>query len=329
MRCLLQIIASALVAVTSAIGAHAANGTPVDVPEQALRQFMVGHAPPGVTLAAPQASSTASAQSEPSSIERASALDGTQYLEIAPIFTGSDGNFSYIRFLNANGLLGSPAVTATFNITVVGSPSGRAYGTANIQVPSFGNPQYALQQVLNAANAGALSGGDTAYSLYLQTSNQLVTYQHVIWNSSNGFFENVSICNSAVGYAGAGGSQAQFLMNVYTSSIPAYPSLVFIHNYQDTQVTYQILVTDAASGAVIGTVNLNTAANASYMIPESLFEQSLNWTPTATQYNVTMFFTVANAPAGTLANAVVGQFIFNQSLSAYVNMSTACAASAN
>ena len=109
-------------------------------------------------------------------------LYGRNYAVVAPISTGADGNVSFLRLIN------DTASASTFAVSVVGSPSGRVYGTASIQAPAGASPQYAIATILSLANAGALSGGDTGYALYLQDADQ-VGFQHVIFSAASGFFE--------------------------------------------------------------------------------------------------------------------------------------------
>ena len=57
-------------------------------------------------------------------------LYGRNYAVLAPVFTGADGNLSFVRLANDN------ATASTFIVTVVGSPSGKVYGSVNLRVPA-------------------------------------------------------------------------------------------------------------------------------------------------------------------------------------------------
>jgi hypothetical protein len=233
---------------------------------------------------------------------------------IGPTFNGSDGNTSYIRFPNVG------TAASTYTVTVVGSPSGRTYGSTTYTVPAGASPQYSLSQITAQAGAAALSGGDDSYALYLQDSDQYAGYQHVIYNGGNGFFENVSTCATLLTPAAGG-----VLTNVHTSNLTAYPSQIRIHNYGTQSATYRVTVSDAVTGAAIGTADVSVAANASATYQESYFEQQLHWTPTSSQLHAN--FSIA--PVGTSAfTAVLGSTIFNQQFSAYVSMSEICAINA-
>ena len=241
-------------------------------------------------------------------------LYGRNYAVVAPIFTGGDGNLSYLRLSNG----GSAA--STFIVTVVGSPTGKVYGEANVSVPPTASPQYSITDILSRAGAAPLSGGDTAYSLYLQDGDA-VGFQHVIYNSTSGFFENASVCQ----YNMAAASQP-VLTNVHTSRLATYPAQISIHNYYNAPVSYRVQVFDSATGVFIGNVPFQTAANSTYLIPESYFEQQLGWTPASNQSHINLRFTAEGIDQ---APVIVSNLILSQQLKTYVNMSSACSINDN
>jgi len=242
-----------------------------------------------------------------SSAERQSALDGTQYEVLTPIYTGSAGNISYVR------LFASTQATTTFTITVVGSPSGHIYGTTQVQVPGLASPQYAVTTLLTMANATGFVSGDTSYALYFQTTSGTGAYLHVLYNSVTGFFENLTACKNYL----LPGNFA-YLINVDTSAIPNYPAQIFIQSAAATTATSQVAVIDANNGSIIGTFNMNIGANTVLVLPESFFEQSVGWTPSPSQYNVNLQFSNGSN------DLLVGQSVVNQQLSAYLNITAAC-----
>lgn len=244
---------------------------------------------------------------------RSPGLDGAGYAEIAPTFNGSDGNLSYVRLGN------SGTAAATFRIVVVGSPSGIQYGEGTFQVPANSSPQYSLAQILSAANAGSLTYGDTNYSLYVQGAGGNLSLQHVIYNDANGFFENVSVCKfvAGVNYSGLNSR----LANIHTSLIPGYPAQIYIHNYSRSDATYNAAIYESVTGALMGTLLVTLRANSTYYVPFSWIEQQIGWAPSGNQYHANMAFVAVGS--GSYA-AEVGQYIFNQQLGAYVNMTSRC-----
>jgi hypothetical protein len=281
--------------------------------------YLTGIAPAGLGLAPPSAAAAAerAARAEKAqSAEKAAAINGTLYAVVAPTFNNPAGTLSYIRLFNG------AAGPSNFSITIVGSPSGNTYGTANIQVARSASPQYTLTQILQNANAGPLAGGDTSYSLYIQNPDPMSGYQHVTYNAVNGFFENVSVCSKLLNQALAENTSSAVLTNVHTTRIAAYPSQVELHNYWNAPVTYRVTVLDAATGEVKGAVNVQTAANASYTMPMSFFQNAVGWTPTENQFHANL---VVTDPSGGPPYNLLGQSIVNQQLSATINMSTVCA----
>lgn len=252
-------------------------------------------------------------------LEKPQALTGS-YAVVAPIWTGTDGeNLSYIRLANGKGIV-TPAATATFNITVVGTPSGNVYGTTSIQVPAAASPQYSITDILSAAGAGPLINGDLGYQLYIASDATMnnTAFQHVIFNGKRGFFENVSACQwwPDVNYTG----KNQLLTNVHTSALADYPAYVSIQNYGAAQ-PYSVQIFDARNGDVVGTVTLQIPANSTWFLPFSYFEQQLKWTPAANQQHVNLYVT---SPSQSAFNAYVADFIYNATLDAYVNMTMFC-----
>ena len=249
-------------------------------------------------------------------IERPAALKGSTYTVIAPTYTGGDGNISFLRLYNGND------GNTTFTLTIVGTPSARVYGTATYSVPSQASPQYSMSEILTRANAGALTGSDTGYAIYMRAPSVTAVngFQHVIYNNANGFFENVSACTYSpdVNYADFN----QMLINVHTTALASYPTQVTIHNYQNVSVEYDATVIDARNGEAIGNVLLRLDANASYTVPFSWFEVQLGFKPTANQAHVNLKFNAVEDQGG--PSAVVSQAIYNQPLAAYVGMTLFC-----
>ena len=147
-------------------------------------------------------------------------------------------------------------------------------------------------------------------------------YQHVTYNAASKFFENVSVCNSLLNQTVSANSSSAVLTNVHTSMIPDYPSQIELHNFWNAAVTYRLTAVDATTGAVINAMNLATAPNASYAIPFTSMQTSLNFQPTASQFHVNLIVT---DPSGAPPYVMLGQSIVNSQLAANISMSTACA----
>ncbi len=297
-------------AILLAAGFASAAAVADDIPTvQIPDAYLTGQAPAGVP-----------GLDRPASTEKPAAINGTLYAVIAPTYDGSNGTQSFFRLFNG------AATATTFSITVVGSPTGRTYGTGTVLVPSNASPQYSLSEIRTIANnAATLNGGDTSYAVYLQNPEVTAGYQHVTYNNGNGFFENASVCSRLLNDAIRTVSNSAVLLNVTTSVPTAYPSTVQIHNVWNAAVTYRFTVVAANDGAIKGSVNVQTAANASYSMPFTFFQNSVTWTPTASQIYANLIVTDVS---GAAPSEILGQSIVNQTLSAEINMTTACAVNA-
>lgn len=286
----------------------------VDVPDR----YLVGRAPTGLTPPADAAIQPAreEAQARPAT-ERAQAMTNTAYTVVAPVFRGEGGSNSFLRFIS-----GTRTPNIATNIWVVATPSGTVLGEAHVIVQRYASPQYSIQQILDAAGVTKLPAGDTGYALYMQSKGETGGdngFQHVLFNSINGFFENASLCtwSTRIDYTNA----QRVLFNIHTSRLPLYPSQVFIHNYNITPTVYEVAIADSRTGVIIGRINLRLEANSSYTVPFTYFETALGWVPNDRQEHANMFL----APVGDAEyNAIIGQYIYNAQFGSLVNMSQVC-----
>ncbi|MDX2221274.1 MAG: hypothetical protein SFV21_00920 [Rhodospirillaceae bacterium] len=247
------------------------------------------------------------------------ALNGSLYAVIAPTYNGAGGTTSFIRLFNGG------AAATNFSVTVQGSPSGNTYGTATISIPVRASQQFSLGDILSRANAGALAGGDTNYSLYIQNPEPSAGYQHVTFNGGNNFFENVSSCKHLLNQSIGAVVASAALINVHTTRLTAFPSQVEIHNFFNGPVTYRLTVIAARTGTIRGTMDVAIAANETRVLTMSSIENQVNWQPATDEQHANI---VVTDPSGAAPNVMLSQSIVNQGLSANISMSTACAVNA-
>lgn len=269
-------------------------------------QFLVSQAPPQFGRSAP----LPAAPSAP--VEKPSAINGLNYTAVGVLFNGQNNNYSYIRFPNGNTI---PAVT---NITVVGVGTGTVYGTAHVTVPSGASTQVSYSDIMAGAGVGSTIGGE-AVSIYLQNNAAYTGFQHVIWNSVSGFFENLSNCTWLSGANYHFLNQA--VVNIDTTNIPAYPSNVTVTNLLGSSVQMALQVYDSVTGAYIGTYNGTAVPNGVYAIPMASIQAAIGWNPGPSQFNANI---VVTSPTTTGFYAVAGQLIYNSQLQTYINMSLIC-----
>lgn len=220
---------------------------------------------------------------------------------------------SYVRFINLN------QAETVFGASIVGSPSGRFYAGAAVTVPGLASRQYSAAEIFAAAGFSTSGLTDTSYSLYLQNSDALTGYQHVFYNGANGYFENASVCPY---FSGQDYSKSnQVLVNVHTSVIQGYPSLVQIHNTTGVAKTYSAIITDANTGAGIKTATFEVPAFGSIAVPFSEVERQTGFTPTAQQNQVNVLVSVNG---GGNFGAVLGHSVINLAASVELNLTQWC-----
>lgn len=261
----------------------------------------------------------APAAANPPARERPQAVNGVLYAVIAPLYV-TPPFLSYIRLVNAG------ATTAMFTITVVGSGTATAYGTAVFNVPTAAILQLPMYQILTAANAMTRHESDVQFSFYIQSTAQLAGYQHVTLHETAHYFENASVCRYLLQDVQKEISNQIMLPSVHTSRLAAvgYPSQIELHNYANAPITYRLFVRDEATGDLLNPRGLDipTQPNASYMIPWAQIERQIGFTPSESQLRVNL---VLIDPAGAPPQVLLSQTILNDVLSVPINMTSTCA----
>lgn len=285
--------------------------TPVEIP----KQYLVGIAPKEWVEQQRGEIDQQRELAERAQSERPKAVLGTTYSVIAPLFNGSDGNLTYIRFGNANP---DPSLlTTTTTVAFVGANTGTLYGQTSYTLPFAASPQYSINEI--RARCTTCGNIPEPYSLYLRNSAAYTGWQHVIYNSGNGFFENASVCRWRANQDYS--ALNQIVVNIHTNRIVGYPSVIFLHNYHNTTQSFIVGVFESQTGNYKGQVLVSAVANGSYTIDASYFPQQVNWTPGPTEFHYNLVFLPA---VGNVFYGLAGQAIFNQQLQAYTNMTQIC-----
>lgn len=243
------------------------------------------------------------------SIERPAALSGYGYTVIGRVFLDEAGNVSYLRLLNLSGS------TATVSVTLIGSPSGRNYGTTQISIANHAARQIPVTELLSAVGLLGPISPDTRIGLYTRSDSAPVTVQHVLYSQSTGFFENMSTCqNSSVSDTNAA------LMNVHTTSITDYVSYVTIYNYTTSAVSYDVQVYEAASGTLKGLVTVSVDPNSTFEQPFSWFQDQVQWSPSPTEYHAN----VVALPTSGSRGALIFHTVYNSRVGVFLNLTNFC-----
>lgn len=250
------------------------------------------------------------AESAPPAVEKpAAAINGFGYTVLGRTFMGADGNLSFLRFLNLSG--SSANVTAT----LLGSPSGRTYGTATVNIANHAARQLSITDLMSAAGITALTGADDRLSVYLRADASPVAVQHVLFRGATGYFENMSTCqNSSVSDSNAA------LMNVHTTAITGFTSYVTIYNYTSNEVAYDVSIYEAGTGAFKGQVSIGIGSNSTFEQPFSWFQDQIQWTPAASEYHAN----IVALPQSGVRTAQVTHTVYNSQLGVFLNLTNFC-----
>lgn len=249
--------------------------------------------------------------------ERPQAVNGALYAVVAPLYV-TPPFLSYLRLFNGGG------TTATFTVTVVGSGTATAYGTATYNVPTAATLQLSMSTVLIAANAVNRHEDDAQFSFYIQSAAPLAGYQHVTLNEDAHYFENAAVCKWTIQEVISKASNQMVLPSIHTSRLAAvgYPSQIELHNYANAPITYRFFVRDETTGALVGQMDFPARANASYTIPWTQVESTIGWNPMENQIRANLIVTDTSGAPPAL---VLGQTIVNESAQVSINMTSMCA----
>ncbi len=264
-------------------------------------------------LLAPQAPSPSRAAESPAVekplVEKSAAISANGYTVQGRMFMGADGNLSYLRFLNLSG------AASTVSAVLVGSPSGRTYGTATVTIPNRASRQFSITDLMAAAGISALDRGDDRFGVYLRADASPVTVQNVLYSGATGFFENMTACqNSAISDTNGA------LMNVHTTAITGFTSYVTIYNYTSSEQGYDIPIYEANTGTFKGQVSISVPANSTFEQPFSWFQDQLSWSPAQTEYHANL---QVLAQSGS-RSAQVMHTVYNAKLGVFLNLTNFC-----
>ena len=237
------------------------------------------------------------------------------YTIVPNVTAGFAGNISYIRFPNAN-----PTKATVASVRIIGNATGRDYGTAIVNSPARSSPQVSVPDLLALANSGALDPTDTRITLYVQSGDFLTGIQHVYFNSTTGFFENMSVCSFEDGLSYV--PTTSLLANVHTSTLSGFPSTVEVHNKKATATTVRLRVHDARTGSLLGIFQFTASANTSYTFTNAQIETAINYKPGPTDFHMNVIF---DGDPGTPTGVILSHSVRNLLLQgATLNLTTIC-----
>lgn len=235
-----------------------------------------------------------------------------QEVIVAPIFSGSGGNTSYLRIFNP----GSASTTAT--VMFRGNASSQLLGQATVTVPAKASPQWSISQLLTLANLTQNTLGE--YSLRIRRGTSLLAFQHIIYNSTSNFFQNVTVC-APVDDASLN-SLGSYLINLHTGAIAGFPSKVVLQNPAAAAVTTRLRLFDAGTGADLGvSESITMAAGETRSLSLNSLAEGMDLVFTASQFHINVRAEVGSLPyrGFNMAHAVD-----NVELNQYLNLTPFC-----
>ena len=228
-------------------------------------------------------------------------------LQVGGVFSSAQaaagGSASFLRFYN------SGTTSGTVSVTLADSATGQNLGQwTSPSIAPGAAPQIAISKVEAAAGFGSHS-----YSVSIQ-SQFPGTFQHVLWNQSDGTLTNSSTCSSAVS------APATRLANVLSSRIggDGYPSSIVVYNTGASSAEATLTVTDPDSGNQLFTYTTPTiAANGQQIVLVSAMEQAASFAPTSdtSDYVVTV---------NVQFTGYLQHLVNNQQVGAFTDMTAVC-----
>ena len=108
-------------------------------------------------------------------IEKPQAIDGTTYAVIPGLINYINNTASFIRFFNGG------YASTNFTLTIVNPTTSAQVGSvATISVPARAAKIISIKDLLGSSYANANVADGSAYTAYLQSSEPLAGYQHIV-----------------------------------------------------------------------------------------------------------------------------------------------------
>lgn len=241
---------------------------------------------------------------------------------LTPVFSSKTTSFlSYLRLWNAS----SSSTLAI--VTLVNGATGVEMASWTTTIPGKASPQIPISEI-EAAAVPAITGAARPdyYTVYVNmpdvTNVADIRYQLVVYNPSNGYFENYAGCH-------ASGLATRSVSNVHTSVLTAYPSSLYVFNDRNVSKTLTINVYDAASGKSVGVWNYpnSVPAYGAAVIPAKDIEAAISWSPTSSQAHMNLEFVFKSSFDGSISAAdreKVQHFVQNSASGQLVDVTNFC-----
>ncbi len=220
--------------------------------------------------------------------------------------SGNPGGRSFLRFMNAE--LTDGVITAT----IVDETTGGIVANWSKEISLQTAPQFDIATIeANAVPSIAPKAG-TTYTLYVDP-NIAGYVQHVAFDANANILTNVTTCAAGLS------ADARTTMNVHTSKLPQYPSLLQVTNTGTASAIPAFTVRDAQNSQLMGTYRMSRPVPAGMTSVFSVGDvmESLGYPPAANSYHVDMMLE-------TSFTGVVRHYLFNAIPGVVTDMSAKC-----
>lgn len=222
-------------------------------------------------------------------------------------------NLSYVRLANMSEL-GSSIHT----VEVYGLSTRTTLGRFQVEVPAKASKQIRPTDMLQGLSQTEL---DQFMSLYITTSRDKQYWQHVRYDATTGAFSNASVCPEPTSSATPATPVA---LNVHTSRIPQYVSFVTAHNYGNAVGRYEARVYDSATGARLGSIDIELAPRQTITENGHWFHNAIGLLfPRDDQVHLNVEFVEKGSPSG--ARLTVAHEVYDVFAKTTANLSNGCA----
>ncbi len=229
-------------------------------------------------------------------------------LRVASIFGSTQANLvSYLRFYNAGNN------TGTVDVTLADYTTGNALATwTSPSLPGHSSKQFSIAEVEN--NANTTFNKSLVYSISVRPTFS-GSFQNILWRKVDATITNLSTCDVPA-------TDQTALMNVHTSLLAGYPSVVVIHNTSTNSVSLTLGIYHQQTGQRLGTYPTGQIpANGQQLLTIQTIEAGAGITPAASgayHYNI---------KSDTAFTGYLQHLLNNQAAGMTTDMTEACAMS--
>ena len=162
---------------------------------------------------------------------------GQETAVIAPVFSSLNKiGQTYIRFANVH------PIASRITVQIYGG--GESLGTCSLTIPGKASVQYSIEEIEDCISYDPARFNTFEYYITTLLSDNLY-YQSVIWSPTTHYFSNMSSCREPTVFD-------TLVLNVHTSNIRSYPSIIAGLVSVDTSYQIAANIYDSRNGELMG-----------------------------------------------------------------------------